>query len=327
MAPHGDAGLFIGPELAACRPSDSGRGERRRRPSACSRSLMTRRPDDLVLVLLSGGASALACLPGDGLTLAEKQALTAALLRSGAPIEEINCVRRHLSRIKGGRLALAAAPARLLTLAISDVIGDWPEAIGSGPTARRSHHGRRRARRSSTAYGLDRAALRNRPSRSRANSASSPARPTRLPRRRRRPNVSATGPLCSAKSRARRARSGRAHARLALAAAPGTALISGGELTVTVTGAGPGRPQRRICARRRPGAGRPRRHHRPRRRHGRPRRHERRGGRLHRRARRTAQRRSRRTTAPAAADLFVTGPTGTNVNDLRIILVKGDSYR
>jgi glycerate 2-kinase len=92
-------------------------------------------PDDLVLVLLSGGASALACLPGEGLSLAEKQRLTAALLRSGADVREINCVRRHLSRFKGGRLALAATPARLLTLAISDVVGDAPEAIGSGPTA------------------------------------------------------------------------------------------------------------------------------------------------------------------------------------------------
>src|SRR4051812_34922200 len=91
--------------------------------------------DDLVLVLLSGGASALACLPGNGLTLAQKQRLTQALLRSGASVSEINCVRRHLSRFKGGRLALAAAPARLTTLAISDVIGDAPEDIGSGPTA------------------------------------------------------------------------------------------------------------------------------------------------------------------------------------------------
>ncbi len=92
------------------------------------------RQGDLVLVLLSGGASSLACLPSEGLTLNYKRALTRALLRSGATIGEINCVRRHLSRIKGGRLALAAAPARLLTLAISDVAGDRPEDIGSGPT-------------------------------------------------------------------------------------------------------------------------------------------------------------------------------------------------
>lgn len=91
-------------------------------------------PHDLVLVLLSGGASSLACLPGDGLTLREKCRVTEALLRSGAPIGEINCARRHLSRIKGGRLATAAVPARLATLAISDVPGDRPEDIGSGPT-------------------------------------------------------------------------------------------------------------------------------------------------------------------------------------------------
>jgi hydroxypyruvate reductase len=90
--------------------------------------------EDLVLVLLSGGASALACLPAPGLTLAEKQRITEALLRSGAPISAINSVRRHLSAIKGGRLAAAAQPARLVTLAISDVVGDRPEEIGSGPT-------------------------------------------------------------------------------------------------------------------------------------------------------------------------------------------------
>jgi glycerate 2-kinase len=91
--------------------------------------------DDRILMLLSGGASALLCLPGVGLTLDAKQAVTRALLRSGAPVEAINTVRRHLSGIKGGRLAAAAYPARLTTLAISDVVGDAPEAIGSGPTA------------------------------------------------------------------------------------------------------------------------------------------------------------------------------------------------
>ena len=90
--------------------------------------------DDLVLVLLSGGASALWSAPVDGVSLDEKQAMTRALLASGAPISEMNCVRKHLSRIKGGRLALAAAPARMVTLAISDVPGDDPSTIGSGPT-------------------------------------------------------------------------------------------------------------------------------------------------------------------------------------------------
>lgn len=89
---------------------------------------------DTVLVLLSGGASALWTAPVAGVSLAEKQALTRALLASGAPIGEINCVRKHISAIKGGRLARAAAPAKLVTLAVSDVAGDAPTAIGSGPT-------------------------------------------------------------------------------------------------------------------------------------------------------------------------------------------------
>ncbi|MBX2804332.1 MAG: glycerate kinase [Hyphomicrobiales bacterium] len=90
--------------------------------------------DDLLLVLMSGGASALWSAPVAGLQLAEKQDLTRTLLKVGATITEINCVRKHLSRIKGGRLAAAAYPARILTLAISDVPGDAPDAIGSGPT-------------------------------------------------------------------------------------------------------------------------------------------------------------------------------------------------
>lgn len=89
--------------------------------------------DDLVLCLMSGGASALLVLPAPGIALADKQATTRALLKSGATIHEINCVRKHLSAIKGGRLA-AATPARVLTLAISDVVGDDPSVIGSGPT-------------------------------------------------------------------------------------------------------------------------------------------------------------------------------------------------
>ncbi|HEX3348541.1 MAG TPA: glycerate kinase [Acetobacteraceae bacterium] len=91
-------------------------------------------PDDLVIALMSGGASALMALPAEGLTLADKQAVNRALLASGANISEMNCVRKHLSAIKGGRLAAAAAPARVVTLAISDVPGDDPAVIGSGPT-------------------------------------------------------------------------------------------------------------------------------------------------------------------------------------------------
>jgi glycerate 2-kinase len=91
-------------------------------------------PGDLVLVLVSGGASANWIAPAPGVTLEEKQAVTRALLRSGAAIGEINAVRKHLSRIKGGRLAARAHPARVVTLAISDVPGDDPAVIGSGPT-------------------------------------------------------------------------------------------------------------------------------------------------------------------------------------------------
>jgi glycerate 2-kinase len=89
---------------------------------------------DRVLALISGGGSALLVAPAAGVTLAEKRAVTAALLRSGAAIGEINCVRKHLSAIKGGRLAAAAWPAPVLTLAISDVPGDDPAVIASGPT-------------------------------------------------------------------------------------------------------------------------------------------------------------------------------------------------
>ena len=90
--------------------------------------------DDLVIALISGGGSSLLVAPGEGLTLADKQAVNAALLASGATISEMNCVRRHLSSIKGGRLGAACHPAQLLTLLISDVPGDAPTNIASGPT-------------------------------------------------------------------------------------------------------------------------------------------------------------------------------------------------
>jgi hydroxypyruvate reductase len=90
--------------------------------------------DDLVLCLISGGGSALLTLPAEGLSLQDKQRINRALLDSGANIAEMNCVRKHLSRIKGGRLAAACAPARVVTLAISDVPGDDPSIIASGPT-------------------------------------------------------------------------------------------------------------------------------------------------------------------------------------------------
>jgi hydroxypyruvate reductase len=90
--------------------------------------------DDLVLCLISGGGSALLSLPAPGLTLEQNQAINKALLRCGAAIDEMNCVRKHLSAIKGGRLAARCAPARVVTLLISDVPGDAPEIIASGPT-------------------------------------------------------------------------------------------------------------------------------------------------------------------------------------------------
>ncbi|MCL1886580.1 MAG: glycerate kinase [Betaproteobacteria bacterium] len=89
---------------------------------------------DLVLCLISGGGSALLSLPAEGMTLGQKQDISRALLRSGATISEINCIRKHLSQIKGGRLALACAPARVVTLMISDIPGDDPGIIASGPT-------------------------------------------------------------------------------------------------------------------------------------------------------------------------------------------------
>lgn len=91
-------------------------------------------PDDLVLCLISGGGSSLLSLPAEGLTLADKQAVNRGLLTSGASIGEMNCVRRHLSAIKGGRLAAACHPARVVTLLISDTPGDDPLDIASGPT-------------------------------------------------------------------------------------------------------------------------------------------------------------------------------------------------
>jgi hydroxypyruvate reductase len=90
--------------------------------------------DDLVLVLISGGGSALLALPAGDITLADKQAINRALLRSGAHIAEMNTLRKHLSAVKGGRLAVAAMPARVVTLAISDVPGDDFSLIASGPT-------------------------------------------------------------------------------------------------------------------------------------------------------------------------------------------------
>ena len=91
-------------------------------------------PDDLVLCLISGGGSALLTAPAAGISLAEKQAVNKALLASGVPIGEMNCLRKHLSAIKGGRLAVAAYPAKVVSLLLSDVPGDDPSTVASGPT-------------------------------------------------------------------------------------------------------------------------------------------------------------------------------------------------
>jgi glycerate 2-kinase len=90
--------------------------------------------DDLVIALISGGGSALLSLPAEGISVEDKRAVNRALLKSGAPISDMNCVRKHLSAIKGGRLAAAAYPAKVVSLVISDVPGDDLAAVGSGPT-------------------------------------------------------------------------------------------------------------------------------------------------------------------------------------------------
>jgi glycerate 2-kinase len=118
--------------VEAAHPVPDAAGERAARRILAAVQGLT--ADDLVLCLMSGGASALLSLPAPGLTLEDKQAANRALLRSGATIAEMNCVRKHLSGIKGGRLAAASAPAPVVTLMISDVPGDDPSIVGSGPT-------------------------------------------------------------------------------------------------------------------------------------------------------------------------------------------------
>lgn len=118
--------------LEASHPMPDDLGERAARRMLESVQGLTH--DDLVIALISGGGSSLMSLPGGELTLHQKQQINKALLRSGAPIREINTVRRHLSAIKGGRLAAAAHPARVVTYLISDVPGDEPSLVASGPT-------------------------------------------------------------------------------------------------------------------------------------------------------------------------------------------------
>lgn len=214
---------------------------------------------DLVLALISGGASALWAAPAEGLTLADKQALTRMLLAAGAPIHDINCVRKHLSRIKGGRLTRAAFPAKVVTLAISDVPGDAPDTIGSGPTVPDCTT-LADARAIIARWGIDappaiRAAL-DAP----ANETPKPEDPVFASSR----FVLAAAPKASLDAAAALASAegfrpiflgadlegeardvAREHAQLALAAAREghrTAIISGGELTVTIRGEGKGGP-------------------------------------------------------------------------------------
>ena len=202
--------------------------------------------DDLVLALISGGGSALLALPAPGIPLGEKKRITAALLRSGAPIAEINCVRKHLSAIKGGRLAAAAFPAPVIALAISDVPGDDPATIASGPTLG-DPTTVADARAILDRYGI--------PLPPRFDESPKPGDP-RLARSEARIVASARDMLAAAAEAIRRdgftpvilggdlqgeARDlAAAHAVLAKAAGPGTVLLSGGEATVTVRGPGRG---------------------------------------------------------------------------------------
>jgi hydroxypyruvate reductase len=214
---------------------------------------------DLVLVLLSGGASANWTAPAPGISLQDKQATTRALLRSGIAIGDINTVRRHISRIKGGRLARAAAPARIVTLAISDVPNDDPVAIGSGPTVADPTtlaDARAIAARASVDLPASVVAALNDP----ANETPKPGDPI-FGKAEYRIVARPRDAIAAAAARARElgfepivlgdALEGEArtvaaeHLRLARehgGAAPRIALLSGGELTVTVRGNGRGGP-------------------------------------------------------------------------------------
>lgn len=288
---------------------------------AAAERLLALSAGGFVLVLLSGGASALACLPGEGLKLAEKQALTAALLRSGAPVGEVNCVRRHLSRIKGGRL-----PAHL-TLAISDVTGGRPEDIGSGPTVAdpttveqaRAILDRYRIPAPNAGWSETAKAV---PGEYRIVARAADALDAAAGEARRLGYRPVLLGECTGDARV----TGREHAEAALRLRPRSALISGGELTVTVTGPGRGGPNLEYALGARIGL----------------------AGRsgiaglaadtdgldgnsgaagaffdgsgADGAAEALAANHSAAWFA-ARSDLFVTGPTGTNVSDLRIILV------
>jgi glycerate 2-kinase len=222
-------------------------------------------PEDTVLALISGGASALLCAPAEGLSLADKQAVNAALLASGAPISAMNTVRKHLSRVKGGQLAAASYPARLHVLMISDVPGDDPAFIGSGPTV------------GDASTPKDAATILDRwripvPKAARAALAISGVVPPGDPRLSRTGNVIYAAPAQSLAAAAELAgpkvdvrllgdslegearEVARAQAAMATALAAGLRpgdrpilLLSGGELTVTRTGDGVGGPNAEFC--------------------------------------------------------------------------------
>ncbi len=133
VVPHGTDFSYRGLEVVhAAHPLPDDSSERAAR--AVLEAVAGLGPDDHVVVLLSGGASSLLCAPANGISLADKRATTTALFEAGATIDEINAVRKTISAIKGGKLAQASYPARVTTLAISDVVGDDPGTIGSGPT-------------------------------------------------------------------------------------------------------------------------------------------------------------------------------------------------
>ena len=213
----------------------------------------------LVLFLISGGASALSVAPAGNITLAEKQALTRALLESGARIREINCVRKHVSRFKGGRLAACASAATLVTLAISDTPGDEPETIGSGPTCP-DPTTLAEARKILKKYGVEAAPSIKAALRDSANETPKPGNPIFAKSRYEliatgRDSLQAAGELArglgydvimlgdSLEGEARQVAN--LHAQLAkrcLAGGRRAVILSGGELTVTVKGNGRGGP-------------------------------------------------------------------------------------
>lgn len=204
--------------------------------------------DDLVVALISGGGSALMALPADGVSMADKRRITKALLASGAEIGQINCVRKHLSAIKGGRLAVAAWPAKLVTLAVSDVAGDDPAIIASGPTVGDPTNI------DDAKAILTRFVIAWPPSFSESPKPGDP----KLADTDYRLILKPADMLAAVKAKAETLGlqgidlgdrvTGEArevaikHAEMALAAKPGTLILSGGELTVTLSGSGRGGP-------------------------------------------------------------------------------------